>query len=1143
MANRLDTELLITAGVDGLQHIDKLIAKIEEAGGDTDQLRDAARRLNSEWDDLSAEEQASRLRDLGNAANAGADDLGLLRRRTDEANDSTDRLGQGVDKVKGAFNGLQGLLATLGIGVGASELLQMADSFKTLEAKIRLATGEGVDFITGFEGVQAIADETFTSIEDTGELFTRISRAGKEMNLAQKDVLSVTKTINEAIQLSGGSAESNQAAITQLIQGLQSGVVRGEEFNSIMEQSPRLARAMADGLGVTLGQLRAMAAEGKLTSEVVITAVQSQGTAIQSEFDKMPLTIANSLSQLKNNFLTFVGDIDKQLNSSGGVSSIIQQMATSLDEIDPATVDAVREAFTQLGEIAQTLGTTVFDLSESVAEVWNAFDGTTAAGEKVGLLTKSLQELSIFIGHVADGVKAIQIVADTVFGGWLMSIGLLTQAYAKLTGSSTEAGDAMMAKGDEMVARAKKNALEFESSAVAAADNAAKTHQQRLDETAEKSRQSYEQMAADGTASAGKIQEAYIKAALDAIKANGDVVDARLEAELAEQGLQAEIGKTGKITIEALAASASAMDGTTSASTALNEKITEAADSFKELGLDAEYFATGMDSKATAAIAAFSTVAKIAGDDTVMLARAYAAATEKVGSNAQAQSALQTQLLASVNGNSQLADEVKRVALEQKNAKSAADDQAAALSRLGISMDAVNQSMSASGLEMVTTLKSGIVAIKEQATSADALKIALTQALDTSIAAAKTKADFDAINQALREAGVAGQVSADQIKVLQAGMQGGADAAKIAADAIAAQTKAQTDNAIATTYSSDANRDNAESKKEQAAATDAAATATANATQNESASLAFMQQVTGAIKGKIAELEKMGATTEQVDGTWSKLMNSIGIFEGYKWSGIQDFANSMQRADDVVTKQISSFTQARDRAKEMTQALSGSTVTSRDLADAQHALRQATDSSVEGIVRMDKQTLSGLKNAIDSAKQKMQDLANEAKNTADQLEIALAKMQGNDEKASAIEQTKELGKLEELLADARQRANKEEIDHYSRAIELQKKIHQEQKEAARDRRREESERKRQDAYREQAQQSQSQPQRPTPQPAPSRPSAAPQSTYNPSDYATSSNLSAADIIASLDARVIKLIETRGVEAFVKQLTDEAKRST
>lgn len=1132
MANRLDTELLITAGVDGLQHIDKLIAKIEAAGGDTEQLRDAARRLNSEWDDLSAEEQASRLRDLGNAANAGADDLGLLRRRTDEANDSTDRLGKGVDGVKGALNGLKGLIATLGISVGATELLEMADSYKTLEAKIRLATGEGVNFINGFNGVKEIADATFTSIEDTGELFARISRAGKEMNLAQQDVLSVTKTINEAIQLSGGSAESNQAAITQLIQGLQSGVVRGEEFNSIMEQSPRLARAMADGLGVTLGQLRAMAAEGKLTSEVVINSVQSQGEAIQSEFDQMPLTIANSLTQLKNNFLGFVGDIDKQLNSSGGVSSIIQQMATSLDEIDPATVDAVKEAFTQLGEVAQILATSVFTVTDNLGDVWNAFDGTTAAGEKVGLLTKIVQELSIFIGHISDGLKGLQIVADLAWGGMLKGISLLLAAYAKLTGGSTDAADAMMAKGDEMVARAKKNALEFESSAKAAADNAAKTHQERLDETAVKSRQVYEQMAADGTASAGKIQEAYIRAALDAIKANGDVVDARLEAELAEQGLQAEISETGRVTISAMADQKDAMDNVSSASAELNEKISKSSEAFKTLGLDTEYFANGMDSKVTASLSAFSEVAKIAGDDTAMLARAYGAAAEKIGTNAQAQALLQQELLASVNGNSQLAAEVKRVAIEQRNAKSAADEQAAALSRLGISMDAVNNAMSASGLEMVTTLRSGVAAIKEQATSADALKVALTQALDTSIAAAKTKADFEAINQTLRDAGVAGKVNADQMKILQAGMQGGATAAKVAADAIAAQTNALSANTLANTYSSNASNDNADAKNRQAAATNKAADATEKATQNESASLAFMQQVTGAIKTKISALESMGATTEQTDAAWGRFMDSVGIFEGQRFLGIQDFTNSMKRVDDVVTSQVSSFENAKNRADEMTQALSGSAVTSRDLTDAQHALRQATNANVQGLIRMDEQTLSGLQNAIDGARQRMQGLTDDAKNTADQLEATLAKLKGNDDKAREIEQNRKLADLEEKRREARSRGNREEEAELNRALDLQKQINREEEKRAREQAREEQQR-------EQAAQNRQ---------SSSNNSSASNSGNgrNANNSNSGNNQSASDVAAMWDERIErakKEAAKQAVDDFMKQLKDEAKRRT
>jgi tape measure domain-containing protein len=92
------------------------------------------------------------------------------------------------------------------------------------------------------------------------------------------------------VQLSGASASASDAAITQLIQGLQSGVLRGEEFNSVMEQAPRLAQALAAGLGVTTGQLRAMAQAGELTAKTVITSLQSQSAALQDEFTSFART-------------------------------------------------------------------------------------------------------------------------------------------------------------------------------------------------------------------------------------------------------------------------------------------------------------------------------------------------------------------------------------------------------------------------------------------------------------------------------------------------------------------------------------------------------------------------------------------------------------------------------------------------------------------------------------------------------------------------------------------------------------------------------------------------------------------------------------------------------------------------------------
>lgn len=500
-----------------------------------------------------SQEEFNRMQQAGQARlNALQGELNQTSSSLNRVDDNAKKASVGMEGLGGAFNKFQGLLATLGVSVGAMELIQLADQFKTLEAKVKLATGEGANFVTGFEGVKQIADRTFTSVEDTGELFSRIARAGEAMNLAQKDTLQITESINQAIKLSGGSAESNQAAITQLIQGLQSGVVRGEEFNSIMEQAPRLAQAMADGLGVTRGQLREMAADGKLTSETVIKAVQSQSSAIQSEFDKLPLTTGDALTQLKNNFMLFVGDIDKQINGSSGIATTIQNIANGFNDIDLATMDAVKEAFRQLGELASQLWTGIKMTAEQIETVWNAFDGSTAAGQKVDALTKIVQELSIFIGHVTDGVKAMQIASDVAAGGMILGVGKIRQAYEDLMGKSHEVSNSLISKGEEMLNRAQKNAVEFQSAAVKAANEAAKTQQQRLNEAALSAENAYARMKEAGKESAEKQQEAAIDAANAIAAANNGVLDARAKAILAEQGLQGEIDKTGKLQVSQL---------------------------------------------------------------------------------------------------------------------------------------------------------------------------------------------------------------------------------------------------------------------------------------------------------------------------------------------------------------------------------------------------------------------------------------------------------------------------------------------------------------------------------------------------------------------------------------------------------------
>lgn len=479
-----------------------------------------------------------------------------LDQTQDRVSQGAGGLGSNINRLQGAFGGLQGLLAAAGLGIGVAEIIETADAFKMLEARIKLATGEGAAFITGFEGVKKIADETFSGIENTGELFARISQAGEELGMAQEQVLAVTRTINEAIKLSGGSAASADAAITQLIQGLQSGVVRGEEFNSIMEQAPRLAKAMADGLGVTRGELRALSQDGKLTSEVVINAIRSQGETIANEFGTLPLTVGNSLQVVKNQIFNFIGEIDKTLNQSSKLAEAISYIGDSLEELDPKTVSALTGAFeSSIGAVVE-LANSIKLAYDTLNGVVNAIAGDSAeAAEQVGLITAALHGLNVFMGFVKDGFSAIGVAAGFVVASLYGAMSDLANIAASITfgdvsKSFKQTADDLQVKSKETWASAEQDVLDWESSGAQAIVNAGKTAKDHFIEVATESESAYRKMSEDAESTAEQQEAALVKYALDNIKANDNVISDKLRIELAEKNLQAVIGETGKVSIE-----------------------------------------------------------------------------------------------------------------------------------------------------------------------------------------------------------------------------------------------------------------------------------------------------------------------------------------------------------------------------------------------------------------------------------------------------------------------------------------------------------------------------------------------------------------------------------------------------------------
>ncbi len=247
------------------------------------------------------------------------------------------KVSDGVTSISTQLNGLKTqMLGLVGIGVGAQgikDVVALADGYKNLESRIKLTTGEGKAFDTAFQGVFDVAKRTNSAVEETGVLFTKLAEAGKTLGVGQAEALRLTETINQSIQLSGASAEASKASIIQLVQGLQSGALRGDEFNSVMEQAPRLAKALADGLGVTTGELRKMAEAGQLTSAAVIESLQKQSAAIAGEFDKLPATVGRAMTNLSTEFTRYVGEADKAGGYTAKLGAVIDTLAGNLSTV------------------------------------------------------------------------------------------------------------------------------------------------------------------------------------------------------------------------------------------------------------------------------------------------------------------------------------------------------------------------------------------------------------------------------------------------------------------------------------------------------------------------------------------------------------------------------------------------------------------------------------------------------------------------------------------------------------------------------------------------------------------------------------------------------------------------------------------
>ena len=224
---------------------------------------------------------------------------------------------------------------------GFTMLSHSMDEWTTLNNRIKLVTQNSSEFKIAQQGIVSISKSTGQALGSIGSTYQSIARAQGELGLSQQQVLDLTETISKAMVIGGGSAEGNAAALLQLGQALSSGVLRGEEFNSIMEQAPGIAKALAEGLNVPVGALRKMAENGELTSEVVTKALQKSSASISRDFKTMDLTISQSFQVMKTSFTAFIGQSSDASGASKMLSKSIRFAAENLDILAMAAIGLV----------------------------------------------------------------------------------------------------------------------------------------------------------------------------------------------------------------------------------------------------------------------------------------------------------------------------------------------------------------------------------------------------------------------------------------------------------------------------------------------------------------------------------------------------------------------------------------------------------------------------------------------------------------------------------------------------------------------------------------------------------------------------------------------------------------------------------
>jgi tape measure domain-containing protein len=323
-----------------------------------------------------------------------------LERELRRSGRNADRELNGIEARASRFaSRLSSLFAGVSAAALAQQFLKIADESKKLDAQLKLATAGFGSFAQAQEDVRKIADQTRSGLSDTASLYANFVRGAKELGGSQADAARATETFSKTLKISGADTNQAASATLQFGQALAAGALRGDELNSILEASPRLARLLAESMGQPIGQIKQLGEEGKLTSDKLLTALTDRKftSGIDAEFRQMPVTFDEAMTKVYNAAVISFGAFDRGGEFSTALANFVSDGADGFADLEKSAEQfgiTVRSTLAGLGDafdpllqsglsVFEQLGGGAFDLQQFIRTTLKEADALLNIGPSV----------------------------------------------------------------------------------------------------------------------------------------------------------------------------------------------------------------------------------------------------------------------------------------------------------------------------------------------------------------------------------------------------------------------------------------------------------------------------------------------------------------------------------------------------------------------------------------------------------------------------------------------------------------------------------------------------------------------------------------------------------------------------------------